>query len=227
MSTKFKIVAVLAPLMLVLDQLSKWWTVSTLRYQGGRLPASTMEGLAQWGHDASHPLEVKIIPGLLSFIHAQNPGAAFGMLVDFEHRMYVFAGFTVIAMAVLTSMYKALEDDDRFQSTIVALIASGAVGNAIDRVHKATVTDFIKVYTDHPGLSAWCVETFGTNEYPTFNIADSCIVVGVCLYLLHYLMVSFEKPREVSAEEVGDNPLAREDSGDGATPAREDARAPS
>jgi signal peptidase II len=212
MSTKFKIVAILAPLLLVLDQLSKWWVVSSLKYQGGRLSPSTMSALESWGHNGQLPTELPVLPGFLSFVHRQNPGAAFGMLVDFEHRMLVFGAFTVVAVGVLVSMYRSLEPGDRLQSTIVAMIASGAAGNAFDRMHKATVTDFVKVYSDHPGVSAWLVETFGTDEYPTFNIADSCIVVGVCLYLLHYLLVAFERPTAVSSEDAGESPLSREDS---------------
>ena len=211
MSTKLKIVALLAPLMLILDQVSKVWVVATLRYSGPRLAPTALKGLEQLGHDATHPGELELIPGFLSFIHAQNPGAAFGMLVGFEHRMMIFAGFTVIAMGVLWSMYKQLEDDDRFQSVIVALIFAGAVGNAIDRVHKGTVTDFVKVYTDDPTWAAWCVEHFGTAEYATWNVADACIVVGVCLYLLHYLMTAFESPKAVAAEDAGESPLTRAD----------------
>ena len=208
MSTKLKIVATLAPLLLVLDQISKIWVVANLRYSGPRLPPPSMEkmmkGLNDMGHNPSNPSEIPLIDGFLSFIHTQNPGAAMGMLVDFEHRMYVFAVFTVVAIAVLWSMYKALPDDDRFQSVIVALITSGALGNAIDRVHKQTVTDFVKVYTEQPTLKAWCIDTFGTNEYPTWNVADSCIVVGVILYLVYYLFI--ERDRELAPGEAGEAP---------------------
>jgi signal peptidase II len=208
MSTKLTIVAGLAPLLLVLDQVSKVWVVRNLRYSGPRLPGPSMEkmmqGLADQGYDASNTAEIPLIDGFLSLIHTQNPGAAMGMLVDFEHRMYVFAVFTVVALAVLWSMYKALPDDDRFQSVIVALITAGALGNAIDRIHKQTVTDFVKVYTEQPTLKAWCIETFGTNEYPTWNIADSCIVVGVILYLVYYLFI--ERDKELAPGEAGEAP---------------------
>ncbi len=214
MSPKLRILAWLAPLLLVLDQASKIWIVSTLRYSGPRLAGPAMDrmmrGLAQMGHDPSNPAEISLIPGFLSFIHTQNPGAAMGMLVSYENRMVVFAVFTVIAMGVLVSMYRALPDDDRFQATIVAMITAGALGNAIDRVHKQTVTDFVKVYTENPTLSKWCIETFGTNEYPTWNIADSCIVVGVILYLVYYLI--FEKDSDEAVADVGDSPLARSES---------------
>ena len=188
MMLKHKIVAILTPLLVLVDQLTKIWVVQNLRYQRD---------------------EIEVIPGFLSIIHAQNPGAAMGMLVDFEHRMWVFLAFTVVAVAVLFNMLKQIGDDDRFQSVTIALILSGAVGNAIDRVHKQTVTDFIKVYTEYPPLKTWLVDTFRTSEWPTFNVADAAIVVGVALYLLHYLL--FERDKE-GHEELGANPLDEEKS---------------
>jgi signal peptidase II len=209
MNTKLKIVAFLTPLLIALDQLTKYWTVSTLRYDGPRLGQSTRAALDSWGQAGATQDEIQLIPGFLSFVHRQNPGAAMGMLVDYEHRMYVFLAFTIVAIGVLWSMYKALPDEDRFQSTTVALIFAGAVGNAIDRVHKQTVTDFIKMYTEWPPLSDWLISTFRTNEYPTYNIADSCIVVGVIMYLGYYLF--FERDGDVKPGEAGPSPLDAED----------------
>lgn len=209
MTTKFKIVAFLTPLLILVDQLTKYWTVSTLRYMGQRLEPNTKAALESWGQGSAALDEVHVIPGFLSFVHRQNPGAAMGMLVDYEHRMYVFLAFTLVALGVLWSMYKALPDGDRFQSTTVALIFAGAVGNAIDRVHKQTVTDFIKMYTEWPPLSDWLIATFRTNEYPTYNIADSCIVVGVIMYLGYYLV--YERDGDVKSGEAGPNPLDSDD----------------
>jgi signal peptidase II len=206
MTTKLKILAFLTPAMIVLDQLSKLLTVRWLRYSGPRLEPSTWSALESLGHDKANPTEWSLIPGFLSFIHAQNPGAAMGMLVDFEHRMYVFAAFTLVAFVLLGAMWRALPDDDRFQSTTVALILAGAVGNAIDRVHKQTVTDFIRFYTEYTPavelLRRWDLP----NEYPTFNIADSCIVVGVSMYLVFYLFFERDAPARDPAA-VGDSPL--------------------
>jgi signal peptidase II len=205
MSAKLKILVFLTPLLLVLDQITKVWTVRTLRYMGQRLEPSTRAALDELGAKGATTDEIHVIPGFLSFVHRQNPGAAMGMMVDYEHRMYVFLAFTLVALGVLWSMYKALPDEDRFQSTTVALILSGAVGNAIDRVHKQTVTDFIKMYTEWPPLSDWLMATFQTNEWPTYNIADSAIVVGVCMYLGYYLF--FEREGDVRSGEAGPSPL--------------------
>jgi signal peptidase II len=158
------IFAVVSVVGVLLDQLTKFWIVRNLPEGRG---------------------EMEIIPGLLSIVHRQNPGAAFGMFRDFEYRHYLFVVFTIVAAGVILDLFRRLPPTDRFMSATLGLILSGAVGNAIDRVHKRTVTDFIKVYTDIPSLKSWLLTNFGTNEWPSFNIADSALVVGVLMYVFH------------------------------------------
>lgn len=183
--TKLKIFIGLALGMLVADQGSKIWVVQNLRL----------------GRD-----EIKIIPGFFSIIQAQNPYAAMGLgsvIEDPQMRMGLFFLFTLVAMGVLLKMLVDLDREDRFQSATIALIFSGAIGNAIDRVHKQSVTDFLRVYTDYAPLKSWLIQNFGTYEWPTFNIADSAIVVGVGMYLLGYLFERDQNP----ATDAGPNPL--------------------
>ena len=93
--------------------------------------------------------ELPVIPGFFSIVHAENTGAAFGILNDSPYRMWVFAAFTVVALGVLLQMLWQLPKDDKLQNVALGLIMSGAVGNAIDRVVKQSVTDFLKIYTDN------------------------------------------------------------------------------
>ena len=191
-TAKYAIFGVVMLVFLIADQASKIWVQRNLRL---------------------YKDEVHIIDGFLSFIHAENPGAAFGIGAGTDGAMYVFAAFTVVAVVVLGQMLWQLPSNERFQTVALGLISSGAVGNAIDRVHKQTVTDFVKVYTEHPAFSRWCIETFGTNEYPTWNVADACIVVGVILYLVYYLL--FEKDSDEAVGDVGESPLARQETDGG------------
>lgn len=131
--------------------------------------------------------EFELIPGFLSFIHAENPTAAFGFLgfLPVGFRVPLLVTFAAIAVIVLGSMVKQLDHDDRFSAFILGLIASGAIGNnLIDRPLRGTVTDFIKVYTEWDPLASKLQAWFHTSEWPTFNIADSAIVVGVLLFLI-------------------------------------------
>ena len=118
----------MAVIWLIVDQVTKIWVVNNIPYRS--------KGIT-------------VIDGFFDIVHAQNSGAAMGFLNDYEHRMLVFAVFTVIALGVLAQMYREIPSDDRFQSIALGLVFSGAIGNAIDRIHKQSVTDFLRVYTEH------------------------------------------------------------------------------
>ena len=171
---KYVIFGVVTALMVLADQLSKLWVVNNIRYRID---------------------EIEVIPGFFSLVHAQNKGAAFGIM---QGQMIVFAVFTVIAMAVLGQMLWQLEEDDRFQSFALGMIASGAIGNAIDRATKQSVTDFLRVYTDNPKVTAWLSSNNLPTEWPSFNIADAAIVVGLLMFLFHFLFL--ERDQDVEPE---------------------------
>ncbi len=128
---------------------------------------------------------VDVIPGFFQIVHYQNTGAAFGMA---DGMMWLFAVFTLFALGLMLWMTKQLEDDDTFVSCMMGLIAGGAVGNAIDRVAYQAVTDFIRFYTTEGALYDWLRDNFNTAEWPSFNIADSAIVVGIIVFFVQQLI---------------------------------------
>ena len=110
MTAKLKIFLAVSIGSLLLDQISKIWVATSLRI----------------GID-----EVKIIPGFLSFVHAQNPFAAMGLgsvISDTTVRMGLFAGFTVVAMGILLKMLKDPPGEDRFQSQDVTVVLGANTG---------------------------------------------------------------------------------------------------
>jgi signal peptidase II len=161
------IFVVVAVLGIALDQLTKAWIVANV-------PLGT-EGLP-------------VIPGFLSIVHARNPGAAFGVLGRFAYRHELFLVFTAVAVAVILDLVRKLPTSSRLMSTSLGLIFAGAVGNVIDRLRFHYVVDFIRVYTDQPTLRGFLVRQFGTNEWPSFNVADAALVVGVALFVIHHLV---------------------------------------
>ena len=72
---------------------------------------------------------------------------------------------------------------DRMTRCGLALILGGAIGNLVDRVLRGEVIDFLDVYASSPDFADWLIRTFGTAHWPTFNVADSSIVVGAGLLL--------------------------------------------
>lgn len=160
MSPKTVIFAASSIVLLILDQLTKAWVR---------------------GHLALRE-DIPIIDNFLSISHATNKGAAFSALANYEHRLWVFYAFTAIAVGVLAHSFRQLEPGDRLQSFAMGSILSGAIGNLIDRVMAGEVTDMVKVYFGSEPSKGWCIEHFGTNVYPIFNVADAAIVVGVCIF---------------------------------------------
>jgi signal peptidase II len=140
----------LSAVVIALDQLSKWWALHALQ------PAGT-------------PHEV--IPGFLNWTLAFNRGAAFSFLAGgagWQRWLFVVLALA-ISGALVVWLARTLRDDWR-NALPLALIIGGALGNVIDRLHAAQVTDFIHVY-----FRQW--------NYPVFNLADSAITVGAVLLL--------------------------------------------
>ena len=182
---------VVAIIFLLLDQLTKYWIVHNVRFRID---------------------EIEVIPGFFSIVHAQNPGAAFGMFGGFANRHVLFGIFTVIALGVVFDMLRKVPRTDLFMPTALGLVVSGAIGNAIDRVrgflpiealkNNGKVTDFLRVYTDNPSAKEWLINNFGTYEWPTFNVADIALVVGVCMFVIHYFFLEESKPEEVKPKQA-------------------------
>jgi signal peptidase II len=106
-----------------------------------------------------------------------NTGAAFGMkpqqFLPFLNPTVFYVLFSTVAIGFLVFLYRKLPREDLWQKSGITLILSGAFGNLIDRLMFQKVTDFIDVGL--PGYP-W--------RWPTFNIADSCVCVGVAMILI-------------------------------------------
>jgi signal peptidase II len=116
---------------------------------------------------------VVLIDDYLEFRYAENCGAAFGMLRSAPSwvRATVFGVAGIGACIVLTIMF-VRGTGGRLFAHSVPLVLSGAIGNLADRVRHGFVVDFIRFHVKNN----W--------EYPTFNVADIAIFIGVALLLL-------------------------------------------
>ncbi len=120
---------------------------------------------------------ITVIPYLFDFQFLYNDGAAFGILDD---NRWVFMSATVLFLIVGIIYFLSLKCNEKFLSYIVMLIISGGIGNMIDRVTTGEVIDFI---------------TFGFFEFPSFNFADCCVVVGCALWILYLLIDMFKEKK--------------------------------
>jgi signal peptidase II len=123
-----------------------------------------------------------VIPGLLNWTLAFNPGAAFSFLAGEDGwQRWLFTALAVGVSTVLAFWLSRTSRGDWRNAAPLALIIGGALGNLIDRLRFGHVTDFIQVY--------WHDWTF-----PAFNVADSAISVGAVALVLFGFLSSTRRP---------------------------------
>ena len=119
---------------------------------------------------------VPVIPGFWNWFRTYNTGAAFSFLSDAGGwQKYVFVALALGISALLVAWLARLPRRDWRVAAPYALIVGGALGNAIDRLVHGHVVDFIQ----------WYVKSY---YWPSFNIADSALVVGVTWFVLDSLL---------------------------------------
>jgi len=116
---------------------------------------------------------VVLIENYLEFRYAENCGAAFGFMRDMPSiiRKGVFYVAAAGAVVLLLWMFITGRGGTLFAIS-VPLIIAGAIGNFVDRVRFGYVVDFVRFHLN----DRWA--------YPTFNVADAWITIGVALILI-------------------------------------------
>lgn len=121
---------------------------------------------------------IKLIPDVLHLHYIENDGAVFGA---FSGSVSILTVITLIVMIALVYFYFKIPPTKRynFLRIILVFILAGAVGNLIDRISLAYVVDFIY---------------FALINFPTFNIADSYVVVAAFAFL--FLAIFYYKDED-------------------------------
>lgn len=137
----------------VADQLTKLWILS-------RVPFNPL-------HSHGAGSDIEIVNGFFYIIHVGNTGAAWSMFAGKSVPLALLAAGTLVAIFFWRH---SLGLRERLSQFAFGLLCGGIVGNLLDRVLHGHVIDFIDLH-------------FGSYIYPTFNVADSGICIGVILYL--------------------------------------------
>jgi len=141
--------AVIMVTLIILDQLSKAWAVLALKEKQA----------------------ISLIPGVLELNYLENRGAAFGMLQN-QKWFFIFVAIIILGCILYILIKAPLEKKYIKLHILLTLIASGAIGNMIDRISLNYVVDFIY---------------FKLINFPIFNVAD--IYVTVSTFVLVILLI--------------------------------------
>jgi signal peptidase II len=187
------VLAIVAGSVLVSDQITKYLAVEHLTYL---FPAVRAHTFAERLHafvserdllerGLADPRYPTIIPGFWQNLYTQNRGAAWGFLAHAgeQFRVPFFYLISLAAVIFIFAYYRKLSPHQRYLQIALALVLGGALGNALDRVLRGYVIDFIDWHWHDP---AWRTPSL---HWPTFNVADSGISVGLVLLLLEALFV--------------------------------------
>ena len=111
-----------------------------------------------------------VIDNFFAITHIRNPGVAFGLFADgpSEYKTYLFIAFSIVAIVAILIFFHQTPQENKMVRIALILIFSGAIGNMIDRILYQEVIDFLDFF-------------YGSYHWPAFNVADSCITIGVLL----------------------------------------------
>lgn len=110
---------------------------------------------------------ITIIPGFFRIHYVRNTGAAFSIL---EGSRYLLIGFAIVVFLCLQRYISKTKMKRKLEIVSLGLLMGGLVGNLIDRLLYGYVIDYLSC-------------SFGTYQFPVFNIADIAIVVGIVLFV--------------------------------------------
>lgn len=160
---KYRCLLIIAPLILVLDQLTKWLVRTHIPFRS----------------------VLPVIPGYVDLVHVMNTGAAFGIFSGptAGWRTPFFIIISICALAAIGYILVRVKPHERLLPVILSLVVGGIFGNGVDRIRFGAVTDYLSVHwrdvVIDQTFAGWHVRV--PLEWPAFNVADSAITVSMIL----------------------------------------------
>ena len=195
--SKWKVLAIIAGVWFVADQATKYLAVEhlTRAFQvahattpGEKIQAFVAQkDLLERG--LADPIPVTVAP-FWQNRYTQNRGAAWGIFAGTgeQFRVPFFHLVSLAAVIFIFSYSRKLTNEQRYMQIALALVLGGALGNALDRILRGYVIDFIDWHWFDPN---WLRPGL---HWPTFNVADSGISVGLVMLFAEMLFVKKPKP---------------------------------
>jgi signal peptidase II len=142
---------------------------------------------------------VVLIPNFLEFYFTYNTAAAFsfdfglGQAIGQDGVMIVFIVTTFLSLGLFGFVMYKLKNRRLWARICFALIIGGAIGNLYDRMAFSMVRDFIRIV--YFGLE---IPNLGSS-FAVFNIADSCLVIGVIMFIVYVLFLETKDKARIKA----------------------------
>lgn len=168
----------IAAALVLFDQITKLW-----------IHGFSFMGFTHVGY--SYGEVVPVIGSFLTFTFIENPGMAWGIHFGFIGK-FLLSSFSVIASVLLSIVLIRIRNKHLGVRLAIMFILAGAFGNLVDRVFYGVifgyapllygkVVDFVQV--DIPDIS---IGSYHLTHFPVFNVADSCVTVGICILILFF-----------------------------------------
>jgi signal peptidase II len=126
---------------------------------------------------------IDVVGDLVQLWHAENSGAAFSML---QNGQLIFVVVSLFALGLIAYFFRELHGRRLGIFVLLGLVLGGTLGNFTDRLRYGQVTDFLSV-------------GFGDVRWPTFNVADSSIVIGILCFVA--LLTFFDREPKPAARQ--------------------------
>lgn len=172
--------AVVAGVTAGLDLWSKAWALRNLSLVNGHPPplCTPPPGMQHYMYQRVPAHDTTVLTNWLHFRYAENCGGAWGLLHGASEslRKPFFMVVTLGAVLFIVHLYRGLEANQRSMRWALPLVLGGAIGNLVDRLRLGYVVDFIDMH--------WR----DRYHWPTYNVADIAITVGIGLMLLEYIL---------------------------------------
>ncbi len=117
---------------------------------------------------------IDVVGSVVRLTRTANTGAAFGL---FRGGSMWFVWISAAASIAIIVFSREIVKMRFWERTAFGLVLGGAVGNLVDRIRLGAVVDFIDI-------------GFGALRWPSFNVADSCITIGVVILAIHLVFLS-------------------------------------
>lgn len=114
-----------------------------------------------------------------SIVNVSNTGVAFSLFQN--NNIFFVILISCVILFLIYFIYKNKKDLSKLQTHSFLLILAGGIGNLMDRICRGAVVDFIDI--GYKEIYRW----------PAFNIADSCVCIGISLFVISVLFFNKKK----------------------------------